>query len=345
MSSPWNPDVTDQHAVVIGGGTRAAAHIAALLDAGARVTVVAPELTASVADLVDRGLLQWSTAPAESLVAVADLVIRAETVTVPEPVVASVGDSVTPTATGIVTLVGAGPGDPDLLTVAAHRALAQADVVVADRLVPHAALRDLAPHARVIDVAKIPRGRTTPQGEINRILVTEALAGHTVVRLKGGDPFVFGRGSEELLACADAGIATRVLPGVTSAISGPGIAGIPVTHRGLTQGFTVISGHVPPGHPDSTLDYAALARSGTTLVVLMGVRTLSAICTALIEAGLPRHTPAAVIADATLPSQRDVRGTVATIAEVAEAHDLGAPAVAVIGDVADPAMLAKHPTD
>ena len=153
------------------------------------------------------------------------------------------------------------------------------------------------------------------------------------MRFKGGDNFVFGRGSEELLACLHAGIETRVVPGVSSAIAAPALAGIPVTHRGLTQGFTVISGHVPPGHPESTLDYAALATSGTTIVVLMGVRTLSAICAALVDGGLDPETPAAVIADGTMPSQRVVRATLATIDEAAA--DLGAPAVAVIGDVAD----------
>ncbi|WP_327019530.1 uroporphyrinogen-III C-methyltransferase [Aeromicrobium sp. Root495] len=236
---------------------------------------------------------------------------------------------------GTVTLVGAGPGDPGLMTVAGREALLAADVVVTDRLVPLEALRLAPAGSLVVDVAKIPRGPSTPQEEINRLLVEHALAGRTVVRLKGGDPFVFGRGGEELVACAKAGVPTRLVPGVSSAISAPGLAGIPVTHRGVTQGFTVVSGHVPPGHPESTLDYAALAASGTTLVVLMGVRTLSAITDALVAAGLPPHTPAAVVADAGLPSQRDVRGTVDAIAELAESAGIGAPAVAVIGAVAD----------
>ncbi len=234
---------------------------------------------------------------------------------------------------GTVTLVGGGPGDPGLVTVAGREAIENADVIVTDRLAPLAALAWARPDAEIIDVAKIPGGRSTSQDEINQLLVEHAKSGKNVVRFKGGDNFVFGRGSEELLACLHAGIEARVVPGVSSAIAAPALAGIPVTHRGLTQGFTVISGHVPPGHPESTLDYAALATSGTTIVVLMGVRTLSAICAALVDGGLDPDTPAAVIADGTMPSQRVVRATLATIDEAAA--DLGAPAVAVIGDVAD----------
>ncbi|MEJ7635103.1 uroporphyrinogen-III C-methyltransferase [Aeromicrobium sp.] len=234
--------------------------------------------------------------------------------------------------TGSVTLVGGGPGDPGLVTVAGREAIERADVIVTDRLAPLAALAWAGSDAEIIDVAKIPGGRSTSQDEINQLLVEHAKSGRHVVRFKGGDNFVFGRGSEELLACLEAGVEARVIPGVTSAIAAPAMAGIPVTHRGLTQGFTVISGHVPPGHNDSTLDYAALAASGTTIVILMGVRTLSAICAALVEGGLDPETPAAVVADGTMPSQRVVRATVATI-DVAAA-DLGAPAVAVIGPVA-----------
>ncbi len=154
------------------------------------------------------------------------------------------------------------------------------------------------------------------------------------MRLKGGDPFVFGRGGEELDACHAAGVPTRVLPGVTSAIAAPGLAGIPVTHRGVTQGFSVVSGHVPPGHPDSTVDWSALARAGTTIVVLMGVRTLPAIAAALVAGGLDADTPAAVVADAGRSSQQVVRGTVSTIDALARDADIGAPAVVVIGAVA-----------
>ncbi len=237
-------------------------------------------------------------------------------------------------AQGTVWLVGAGPGDPDLLTIKALRLLGQADVIVHDGLVPDEILSLASPSARRIDVAKRKSRHTLPQDEINRLLVAFALDGLTVVRLKGGDPFVFGRGGEELDACHAAGVPTRVLPGVTSAIAAPGLAGIPVTHRGVTQGFTVVSGHVPPGHPDSTVDWSALARTGTTIVVLMGVRTLPAIAAALVEGGLEATTPAAVVADAGRSSQQVVRGTVSTIDTLAREAGIGAPAVVVVGAVA-----------
>ena len=235
---------------------------------------------------------------------------------------------------GVVTLVGGGPGDAGLVTVAGRDAIAAADVILTDRLVPRAALEWARPDAEIIDVAKVPGGRSTGQDEINRLLIEAAKAGNDVVRFKGGDPFVFGRGGEEVAACADAGIEVRVVPGVSSALAVPALAGIPLTHRGLVQAFTVVSGHVPPGHPDSTVDWAALARSGSTLVVMMGVRTLPAITDALIVGGLDPATPAAVIADGTLPSQHVVRADVATIAAAAQDAGIDPPAVTVIGDVA-----------
>ncbi|WP_414988557.1 uroporphyrinogen-III C-methyltransferase [Aeromicrobium sp.] len=236
--------------------------------------------------------------------------------------------------TGLVTLVGGGPSDPALLTLAGQAALAEADVVLADRLGPVAALADLPEHVEVVDVSKIPYGRSTAQEEIHRLLIEHARAGRRVVRLKGGDSFVFGRGGEEVEACQAAGVATRVIPGVTSAVSAPELAGIPVTHRGVSQGFTVVSGHVPPGHPTSTVDWSALARSGVTVVVLMGMRNLSRIAEALVDGGLDPATPAAVVADAARPSQRVVRATVAAIAEQAQEAGVGAPAVTVVGAVA-----------
>ncbi|WP_344325575.1 uroporphyrinogen-III C-methyltransferase [Aeromicrobium halocynthiae] len=236
---------------------------------------------------------------------------------------------------GRVTLVGGGPGDPGLLTLAGRAAIETADVVVADRLAPLAALRWAPEHAEVIDVGKIPGGRSTGQDEINRLLVDHAKAGKHVVRFKGGDSFVFGRGGEEAIACAGAGVEVTVVPGVSSSIAGPALAGVPVTHRGLVQGFTVVSGHVPPGHESSTLDYAALARLGTTIVVLMGVRTLPAICAELVRHGLTPTTPVTVVADASLPSQVRVRGTLETIDERLRTAQVGPPAIAVIGAVAD----------
>ncbi|HEY7813585.1 MAG TPA: uroporphyrinogen-III C-methyltransferase, partial [Nakamurella sp.] len=178
------------------------------------------------------------------------------------------------------------------------------------------------------------RGRFTPQDQINALLVEHALAGRTVVRLKGGDNFVFGRGGEEWQACADAGIEVRVIPGVSSAVAVPGLAGIPLTHRTANQGFTVITAHVPPGDPRSTLDYAALARTGTALVIMMGVATLGAVAAELIRHGLDPATSAATVADGGLPDQKVVRGTLASIADDISAAGIRPPAITVIGSVA-----------
>ncbi|WP_121251746.1 uroporphyrinogen-III C-methyltransferase [Nocardioides ferulae] len=237
-----------------------------------------------------------------------------------------------PLRPGTVTLVAGGPGDPGLMTVAGRAAVEQADVLLVDHLAPQGALAWTRAEAEVVDVAKLPRGRTTPQERINELLVGHARAGRRVVRLKGGDGFVFGRGMEELLACTEAGVDVRVLPGVSSAVAVPALAGIPVTHRGLVHGFSVISGHVPPGHPGCTLDYAALARSGTTLVVLMGVANLAAIANALLSHGLASGTPAAVVARGGHPDQQVRTAPLAGIA--AAAQDLAPPAVTVIGEVA-----------
>ncbi|MFT4298736.1 MAG: uroporphyrinogen-III C-methyltransferase [Aeromicrobium sp.] len=316
------------HILLTCGDARAAARIEVLLSHGAVVTVAAPEVCGTVEDWHQRGLLTWlrREATGEDFLA-ADLVLNPGALQgSPESTRSAEG--------GTVTLVGGGPADPGLLTVAGQAALAEADVVVTDRLAPLAALDSLPPHVEIIDVAKIPHGRSTSQETINALLVEHARAGRRVVRLKGGDSFVFGRGHEEVEACREAGVPTRVIPGVTSAISAPELAGIPVTHRGVSQGFTVVSGHVPPGHPDSTVDWAALARSGTTLVVLMGIRTLAAITAALVDAGLDPATPAAVVADAARPSQRTVRATVGDLAARVVAEQIGAPAVVVIGPVA-----------
>ena len=237
-----------------------------------------------------------------------------------------------PLVAGTVTLVGGGPGDVGLMTVAGRAAVEQADVLLVDHLAPQEALAWAHAEAEVVDVAKLPRGAFTPQERINEMLVLHARAGHRVVRLKGGDNFVFGRGMEEVEACAAAGIPVRVVPGVTSAVAVPALAGIPVPPRGLVQGFTVVSGHVPPDHPSSTLDYAALARSGTTLVVLMGVATLAGTTAALLAHGMDPGTPAAVVARGGTPDQEVRAATLATVAAVA--HDIAPPAVAVIGEVA-----------
>jgi uroporphyrin-III C-methyltransferase len=231
-------------------------------------------------------------------------------------------------------LVGGGPGDPGLLTVAGLEAIKEADVIVCDRLAPLSALQYARPEAVIIEVAKIPRGTSTSQQRINEILLDHASAGKTVVRLKGGDPFVFGRGGEEWQACAAAGIPVTVIPGVSSAIAGPALAGVPLTHRELTQGFTVISGHAPPGDPGSTLNWQALATANTTLVIMMGVATLPAITAELIKHGLAADTPAMTVADAAMPSQHSVRGTLADIATLTNEADIKPPAITVIGAVA-----------
>jgi uroporphyrin-III C-methyltransferase len=239
-----------------------------------------------------------------------------------------------PTGAGSVILVGGGPGDLGLLTVAGLQAITEADVIVCDRLAPLSALQHARPEAEIIEVAKIPRGTSTSQDRINEILIEHASAGKTVVRLKGGDPFVFGRGGEEWQACASAGILVTVIPGVTSAVAGPALAGVPLTHRELTQGFTVISGHAPPGNPGSTLNWQALATTNTTLVIMMGVATLPDITAELIKHGLAADTPAMTVADAAMPSQQAVRGTVADIAALTNEAGIKPPAITVIGAVA-----------
>lgn len=239
----------------------------------------------------------------------------------------------TTTTTGRVLLVGGGPGDPGLLTMAGRDALAIADVVVTDRLAPLAAIDEHAPQAEVIHVGKIPRGDFTPQERINALLVEHALAGRTVVRLKGGDGYLFGRGGEEWLACTGAGVPVEVLPGVSSAFAVPALAGIPVTHRGLSQGVVVVSGHVAPEDPRSEVDWAALATSRLTIVVLMGVATLGSIARALVAAGLPADTPAACVADGASPQQRSVRAPLSGIAAAADDGGFAPPAITVIGDV------------
>ena len=232
-----------------------------------------------------------------------------------------------------VVLVGGGPGDPELITLAGRRALAEADVVIADRLAPAALLDELPPHVEVVDAAKLPRGRAATQQEINRLLVEHARAGRRVVRLKGGDPFVFGRGFEELLACAEAGVPCTVVPGVTSAISVPGLAGVPVTHRGVTHEMTVVSGHLPPGHPHSLVEWSALARLRGTVVLLMAVENLAAITAVLVERGRSADTPVAVIQAGSTASERRVLATLGSVAEVVDRERITAPAIVVIGDV------------
>ncbi|TYL55853.1 uroporphyrinogen-III C-methyltransferase [Nocardioides sp. BGMRC 2183] len=232
-----------------------------------------------------------------------------------------------------VTLVGGGPGDPELISIAGRKALMEADVVVADRLAPRELLGDLPADVELIDVAKLPRGRSAQQEEINRLIVEHALAGKRVVRFKGGDNFVFGRGYEEILACREAGVPVEVIPGLTSPVAVPAIAGIPVTHRGVTHEFSVVSGHLPPGHPESLVDYTALARMQGTVVVMMGVQNAPAIAEALVSGGRPASTPVAVVCDGTMPTERTVLATLGTLAERLDAEQVRPPAIIVIGEV------------
>jgi uroporphyrin-III C-methyltransferase len=230
---------------------------------------------------------------------------------------------------GRVVLVGGGPGDEDLLTVGAVKALAQADVVLFDRLAPHRRLAELAPHARLIDVGKTPGHHPIPQGEIERLLVEHAHAGLFVVRLKGGDPFVFGRGGEEVLACRRAGVEVTVISGVSSAVAVPAAAGIAVTHRDVSRMFTVVSGHAPLNETE----LAGLAGLASTIVVLMGVSNLPQITQGLVRHGLPASTPIAVIERGYTTEQRSLFSSLDQILYDAATAGVTSPAVLVIGEV------------
>ncbi|WP_394435469.1 uroporphyrinogen-III C-methyltransferase [Streptomyces sp. SGAir0957] len=237
------------------------------------------------------------------------------------------------TRTPGVALVGGGPGDPDLITVRGRRLLAEADVVIADRLGPRDLLDELPPHVEVVDAAKIPYGRFMAQEAINNALIEHAKQGKAVVRLKGGDPFVFGRGMEEAQALAAEGIPVTVVPGISSSISVPGAAGIPVTHRGVAHEFTVVSGHVAPDDARSLVDWAALAQLTGTLVILMGVDKIGKIAEALIAHGKAPDTAVALVQEGTTAAQRRVDATLATVGEKVVAEGVKPPAVIVIGPV------------
>lgn len=233
-----------------------------------------------------------------------------------------------------VALVGGGPGDPDLITVRGRRLLGRADVVVADHLAPQELLDELGPHVEVIDASKLPYGRAMAQQAINDTLVDRAKAGKFVVRLKGGDPYVFGRGFEELQACAAAGVPVTVVPGITSAISVPSAADVPVTHRGVTHEFVVVSGHVAPDHPDSLTDWPALARLRGTLVLLMAVERIQQFADALLAGGRPADTPVVVVQEGTRRTQRVLRADLQTVAARVREEQIRPPAIIVIGPVA-----------
>jgi uroporphyrin-III C-methyltransferase/precorrin-2 dehydrogenase/sirohydrochlorin ferrochelatase len=384
--------LSGRRVLVVGGGAVASRRVPALLDAGAEVVLVSPEVTPALRALSDAGRIDWvprrfepsdvdgvwlvqaavdepdaAAAVSEAAEARRVFCVRADdrsaatawtpAVTRHGPVTVAVlggGDPRRAMAVrdGIrqrlvdgtldadrsavrpgVALVGGGPGDPELITVKGRRLLAAADVVVVDRLAPGLLLDEVRPDVEVVDASKIPYGPARTQSEINRIMVERARAGKFVVRLKGGDPYVFGRGGEELLACAEAGVPVTVVSGVTSAIAAPAAAGIPVTHRGVAHEFVVVSGHLAPGDPAGLVDWPALARLRGTLCVLMGMRHLAAIVSVLLEHGRPGHTPAAVVQEGTTGGQRSIRAPLSDLVRVAEAADLRPPAIIVIGEV------------
>ncbi|SFT46772.1 uroporphyrinogen-III C-methyltransferase [Arthrobacter sp. ov118] len=371
--------------LVVGGGPVAARRAKGLLDAGARVTVVAPDASPAMAELAGAGLLSWEprrygpsdvdgvwfvqtatgdpavdarvSADAEAqriwcvnasdheasaawtpAVAVVDdvkIAVNAggdprRAMALRDAVATALDAGDLPlrrrrASTGSVALVGGGPGDTGLITVRGRRLLGQADVVVADRLGPRELLGELAPDVRVVEVGKTPGHHPVPQAEINRILVDEARQGHRVVRLKGGDPYVLGRGGEEAEFCRHNGVDVEVVPGVTSATSVPAAAGIPVTHRGLAKGFSVVTGHEELSEVPARADH--------TVILLMGVGQLRDSAASLAQAGLPAGTPVGIVENGYLPDQRVTIGTLGTIADQAEAVGVANPAVIVIGDV------------
>ncbi|MFC7328783.1 uroporphyrinogen-III C-methyltransferase [Marinactinospora rubrisoli] len=384
--------------LVVGGGRVAQRRVPVLLDAGARVTLVAPEITAALEDLAAAGRITWQRRPyrpgdvhdgelgdfwlvhaaTDAPDVNATVAAEAETrriwcVRADDRHASTAWTPASGTAAGVtvgvladgdprraaglrdaitdgladgtldarrgreplrgVALVGGGPGDPGLITVRGRQLLSQADVVVVDRLAPAALLDELPGDVEIVDAAKIPYGRSMTQEEINRVLIDRARAGRFVVRLKGGDSFVFGRGAEEIAACVAAGVPVTVVPGVTSALAGPAAAGIPATHRGVAQDVHIVSAHVAPGDERSTVDWAALARSHGTIVALMGVERIDRIARALLDGGRAPDTPVAVVQDATLPTQRTITATLGTVHQAATDAGVRPPAVVVIGEV------------
>src|ERR1700759_182511 len=372
--------------LVAGGGAVAGRRGAALLDAGAAVFLVSPEVTGSLEDLAQLGRIEGAHRPFQpgdtagtwlvcactddpaanaAIVAEADQhriwSIRADDAQqshVWTPASGLAGDVQVGVLSGdprhsaglrdaIVTglrsgtvgarrgrrhrsgvaLVGGGPGDPRLITVRGRQLLAEADVVVTDRLAPRSVLDELPPDVEVIDVAKIPYGRAVAQEHINSALIEQAQAGKFVVRLKGGDPYVFGRGAEEVIACLRAGVPVTVVPGITSAVAVPAAAHVPVTHRGIAQEFSVVSVHVPPGDPRSTVNWPGLAAARGTLVLLIAVERLGAVAETLIRNGRPIDTPVSVTADGTLPTQRTIVATLDTVASRGLEDGIRPPAV------------------
>jgi uroporphyrin-III C-methyltransferase len=245
----------------------------------------------------------------------------------------------TPTNTGKIYLIGAGPGDPELITLKAVRALATADIVLMDDLVDPRVLEHARAGARIIRAGKRGGCRSTPQAFIEKLMIRYARRGAIVARLKGGDPFVFGRGGEEMEALAAAGIAFEILSGITAGIAVPAMLGIPVTHRDVARGVTFLTGHTRDG---SGPDWTALRISGTTLVIYMGVKHLSTLVSGMLEAGFPANTPACAIQNGTLESQFEIVTTLAALPQDAIDRKLGSPAILVIGEVVRYASIAAE---
>lgn len=336
-------DLTDRRVLVVGSADACRRAIARSMHAGAETILVAAPSAGPVSRSGDPAPLAvpFPAGPEEwsDLVATADLVVIVEVSAKTERVIRAActrhrvlvaRESAAPSRpVGHVTLVGGGPGDMRLLTVGAIEALRSADVVLFDRLGPGAHVADLAPGAELIDVGKTPGHHAVPQHEIERILVEKALAGNTVVRLKGGDPFVFGRGGEEVIACRAAGVPVTVLSGVTSAIAVPAAAGIPVTHREVSRMVTVVSGHVPLSEDE----LGHLVGLDSTIVVLMGVGTLPHLAAGLSRHGMRSDMPVAIVERGFSPHQRTTVGTVGTIVPTAARVGAKSPAVLVIGEV------------
>jgi uroporphyrin-III C-methyltransferase / precorrin-2 dehydrogenase / sirohydrochlorin ferrochelatase len=376
---------------IIGGGTVASRRIPALLDSGADVVVISPELSPLLREFAAGGRIQWiqrgyahgdcagawlvgacssdpdvNSAVADEADAAGVWCVRADDAAASRawtPATGQAGDvrvgvlsgdprhstevrdaivggltagSIAPrggTRRGSVALVGGGPGDPGLITVRGRQLLAEADVVIADRLAPRSLLAELAPDVEIVSAAKFPRGAAVAQEHINALLIENARAGRFVVRLKGGDPFVFGRGGEEVLACLRAGIAVTVVPGISSISGVPAAVGVPLTHRGIAQEFHVVSAHVAPGDERSTVDWRALGSSAATLVLLMAIEHLPDIADTLIRYGRNPRTPVSVIANGTLPSQRTINARLDTVARDCARVGLRPPAVVVVGEV------------
>lgn len=242
---------------------------------------------------------------------------------------------------GSVSLVGAGPGDPELLTLRAVRCLQHAEVVVYDRLIDPHTLDHAPARAERIFVGKAAGRASMSQRDIERVLIDRALNGHNVVRLKGGDPFLFGRGGEEVEALAAAGIPCEVVPGISSALAVPAAAGIPVTHRRLASSLTIMTGHEDPNKFESSIDWAWAARAPGTLVILMGLERVASICDRLVDEGRSSDTPAAAVSAGTLPQQRSVHALLANLPEVVREAGLRSPAIIIVGEVARfPEMVA-----